>query len=76
MFATPGPILTILGALVLTISFVVFNSGAPSSSDVDAIIEAKSNSGTQLKAMLGMVCGLVMCIAGGLWAIMSLNRSK
>jgi choline-glycine betaine transporter len=74
LLLTPGPILTILGVLVLVVSVFFFNQAAPSGSDVDAIIEARSHSGSSLKSMLGMVCGVVMCLVGALLSLMTLNR--
>jgi uncharacterized membrane protein len=76
LLATPGPILAAIGALVLLVSVFFFNQAAPSGSDVDAIIEAKSNSGASLKSMLGMVCGVVLCVAGALWSLMTFTRGR
>lgn len=76
LLLTPGPILAILGAAILVISIFVFGNAAPSGSDVDAIIEAKANTGSSLKSMLGMVCGIVMCVAGALWSLMTFSRGK
>lgn len=73
---TPGPLLAVAGAMVLLVSVFFFNQAAPASSDIDAIIEAKANSGSSLKSMLGMVLGIVMCVAGGLWAMMSFTHGR
>lgn len=73
---TPGPLLAFAGAVVLAVSLFFFNQAVPSGSDVDAIIEAKSQSGSSLKSMLGMVAGIVMCVAGGLWALMSFTHGR
>lgn len=76
LLLTPGPILALLGAAVLVISIFFFGHSAPSGSDVDAIIDAKANTGSSLKSMLGMVCGIVMCVAGALWSLMTFSRGK
>jgi hypothetical protein len=75
LLATPGPILAIIGAVILIVSFAVFNHSAPGG-DVDAIIAAQAHSGARLKAMLGMVCGVVACIAGALWSLMTFTHGR
>ena len=76
LLATPGPILAAIGALILVVSIFFFNQAAPSGSDVDAIIEAKANSGSSLKSMLGMVCGVLVTLAGALWSLMTFSRGR
>jgi hypothetical protein len=76
LLLTPGPMLAIFGLLVLLLSVFFFNQATPSGSDVDAIIEAKSRSGSSLKSMLGMVCGVVLCVAGTLWSLMAFTRGR
>ena len=76
LLLTPGPMLALAGAIVLMVSIFIFGHSAPSGSDVDAIIEAKSHSGSSLKSMLGMVCGVLMCVAGGLWSLMTFSRGR
>lgn len=74
LLMTPGPILALLGLIVLVVSIFFFNQATPSGSDVDAILEAKANSGSSLKSMLGLVCGIVLCVAGALLSLMTLTR--
>ena len=70
---TPGPILALLGIVVLTVSFVIFGSNDPGT-DIDAMIEANSQGASRIKSMIGMVIGVVLSIAGVLWSLMSFSR--
>lgn len=70
---TPGPILALLGIVVLTISFVVFGSNDPGT-DIDAMIEANTHGASRFKSMIGMVVGVVLSIAGVLWSLLTFSR--
>lgn len=70
---TPGPILAILGILILTVSFVIFSANSPGS-DVDSLIEAQGQSGARIKSMLAMIAGVVCTIAGALLALVTFKN--
>lgn len=71
---TPGPIITIIGLLILIVSVFFFNSAAPDGPGVDAILEAQGNSGQQIKSMVGLVMGTLVSIAGVLISLMAFSR--
>lgn len=70
---TPGPIIMILGLIVLAVSFYYFNSASPGG-DVDAIIEAQSRGSERIKSMLGMVVGVVLSIGGVLFSLLTFSK--
>lgn len=73
LLITPGPILTLIGMIILTISVYYFNQASPGG-DVDAIIEAQSRGSERLKSMLGLVAGVVVSLAGALVSVISFSR--
>ena len=76
LLMTPGPIITFIGLIILTISIIVFATAGSGDPDmVDALIESKQNSGQQLKAMIGLVAGTVVSVGGVLWSLMTFSRS-
>jgi choline-glycine betaine transporter len=72
---TPGPIITMIGLVILGVSVFFFSSAAPSGSDVDAILAAQGNHGQKIKSMVGMVGGTLVSIAGVLLSLMKFSRS-
>lgn len=76
LLKTPGPMLALLGGMVMLVSFLFFQDSAPSTGDVDALLEAKANTGQSLKSMIGLVVGVVLCVAGALWSLMTFSRGR
>ncbi len=73
LLLTPGPIITLLGLIILTVAFYYFQQASPGG-DVDAIIEAQSRGSERLKSMLAMVAGVVVSIAGCLLSLVTFSR--
>ncbi|MFA5504471.1 MAG: hypothetical protein WC314_11355 [Vulcanimicrobiota bacterium] len=72
---TPGPIITLIGLLILAVSIFFFSSAGSGEKDmVDAMLESQSNSGQRLKAMIGLVAGTVVSIGGVLLSLLKFNR--
>ena len=76
LLMTPGPIVTIIGLLILTVSVIVFaTSGSADPDMVDALLESKENSGLRIKAMVGLVAGTLVSVGGVLLSLMTFSRS-
>jgi hypothetical protein len=76
LLMTPGPIVTIIGLIILTISVIVFaTSGSADPDMVDALIESKENNGLRIKAMIGLVAGTLVSVGGVLLSLMTFSRS-
>jgi hypothetical protein len=76
LLMTPGPIITFIGLIILTISIIVFaTSGSGDPDMVDALIESKENSGQRIKAMIGLVVGSLVSVGGVLLSLMTFSRS-
>lgn len=73
LLLTPGPTITLIGLIILTVAFYHFNQASPGG-DVDAILEAQSRGGERLKSMLAMVVGVVVSIAGVLFSLVTFSR--
>lgn len=72
---TPGPIITLIGLIILAVSIFFFSSAGSGEKDmVDAMLESQSNSGQRLKAMIGLVAGTVVSIGGVLLSLLKFNR--
>lgn len=74
LLLTPGPMLTILGLVILLVSVLFFHQASPDNAGIDAVLEAQGSSGTRLKAMLGMVVGTVTSVGGVLFALLTYSR--
>lgn len=74
LLLTPGPIITILGLLILAGSVFFFSDAAGSANDVDAIIASQGNSGQKLKSMVGLAVGTIVSIAGVLLSLVTFSR--
>lgn len=74
IFLTPGPMITIVGLIILVVSVFFFNQSSPDDAGIDAILEAQKHSGTRLKAMIGMVAGTITSIGGVLFALLAYSR--
>lgn len=74
LLLTPGPIVTIIGLLILIGSVMFFSSAAPSGSDVDAILESQNQSGQKLKSMVGLVIGTIISVGGVLLSLITFSR--
>ncbi len=74
LLLSPGPMLTILGLVILLVSVFFFNHASPDDAGIDAVLEAQSHSGTRLKAMLVMEVGTVTSVAGVLFALLAYSR--
>lgn len=75
MFLTPATFITVIGLIILAVSVFFFSNASAGGSDVDALLEAQSNSGQRLKAMIGLVLGTLVSIAGVLWSLLNFSRS-
>lgn len=71
---TPSVLLTLVGIVILAISVFFFATASPGGDDVDAILQAQSQSGSRLKSMIGLVVGSLVSIAGVLWSLMTFSR--
>ena len=75
MLMSPGPIITGIGLLILLISIFFFSNAGPESGDVDAILQAQSNTGQRLKSMIGLVVGIVTAVFGVLLTLLKFYKS-
>lgn len=71
---TPGPLITIVGLLILIVSVFFFQQASPDSAGVDAILEAQQHNGMRLKSMIGLVVGTITSIGGVLLALITYSR--
>ena len=71
---TPGPIITIIGLLILLGSVFFFGSTAPDDASVDAILESQNQSGQKLKSMIGLVIGSLVSVGGVLLSLITFSR--
>ena len=76
LLMTPGPIITIIGLIILLVSVIFFSTAGSAEKDmVDAVMESQANSGQRLKAMIGLVLGTVTSIFGVLLSLLKFSRS-
>lgn len=77
LLATPGPIITIAGLIILALSAFFFSAATPEAHDINAMIDAQmeTNHGRRLTSMIGLVIGTVVSIAGVLWSFIAFSRS-
>lgn len=75
LLATPGPILALLGIVILCVAIYYFRASSPGG-DVDSIIQAQSQTGARLKSMVAMVIGVLVSMAGALWSLMTFSRGR
>ena len=73
---TPGPVVTMIGLVIILVSVFVFGDSAPDDASVDAILEAQGNSGQKIKSMVGLVTGTIVSIAGVLLSLLTFHRKS
>lgn len=71
---TPGPMITIVGLIILIVSVFFFNHASPDNAGVDAILAAQEHNGMRLKSMIGLVVGTITSIGGVLLALLTYSR--
>ena len=74
LLMSPGPIVTLVGLVIILVSVFVFGDAAPDNAGVDAILESQANSGQKLKSMVGLVIGTIVSVGGVLLSLLTFSR--